>query len=144
MKTTKKISVLSLVLIFSAVAFASSAAILQNAANITVNPMITHEVTVSLSADLPLCNEYLVEIVDGNGNRVSPAKAYRPGVVKYAFYERGPASGVRIARLVLKSSHGQICQFELFATPVIKTGQFKAGEIYRYDLFPQLQSTIKD
>lgn len=145
MKTTTKISVLSLALIFCAAAFNSSAAKMKNTTGTSVNPVITHLVTVTIPAGLKPCNAYMVKITDRNGNTVAPAKIFCQGIAKYVFYERAPVSGPRMAVLVQASPNGNaVCEFELYAAPVVWFGPFKAGETYRYDLYPKLQPTMKE
>ncbi|MFZ4520553.1 MAG: hypothetical protein ACOYNC_02540 [Bacteroidales bacterium] len=140
MKTAKFFSVLSLALIFSAATSVSAANIETKADQTSVNPVVNHHVNVNLTIEKPLCNVYLVEILDGQGRLVAPAKPYTPGISKYDFYERGPVTGVRIAVLVLAPSHSHFqCETELFTKPVILSGKFLPGLTYRYDLFPQLQ-----
>ena len=140
MKTTKFFSVLSLALIFSAAISASAATIGTKADRISVNAVVNHHVNVTVSNDKKLCNVYLVEILDGQGRLVAPAKPLGSGVAQYDFYERGPASGVRVAVLVLAPAHSHFqCDRELLTSPVVVAGPFVAGQTYRYDLFPQEQ-----
>ncbi|MEI7897485.1 MAG: hypothetical protein WCJ26_10655 [bacterium] len=138
MKTTKIFSVLSLALIFCATLSVSSAPIGNKDGKIAVNQMVRHQVNIIALNDRKLCNFYLVEILDGNGRLVAPAKSYNPGVSTYDFYERGPAEGFRVAVLVLGPvySHFQ-CETELFTSPAMVPGPFVAGQTYRYDLYPQ-------
>jgi hypothetical protein len=139
MKTTQIFSFLSLVLIFTAFSSAFSSNTGKKEV-VPANPVVRHQVNIQLeSSDLDLCNTYLVEILDGNGRLVAPAKRYIPSESKYIFYERGPAKGVRLAVLVLAPTHSQFqCERELFAEPVLVYGPFEAGSTYRYDLFPEL------
>ncbi len=138
MKTTKIFSVLSLALIFNAALSVSAATIDNKALKVGVNPVIRHHVNVMVTNEKKICNFYLVEILDGNGRLVAPAKPYDPNVSNYDFYERGPGSGVRIAVLILAPVHSHFqCETELFTTPVMVKGPFNVGETYRYDLFPQ-------
>ena len=100
----------------------------------------SHHVNVNLTVDKRICNWYLVEILDGQGRLVAPAKNYVPGVSAYDFYERGPASGVRIAVLVLAPMNSHfICETELFTAPAMISGKFLPGQTYRYELNPQSQ-----
>ena len=101
MKTTKFFSALSFAMIFSAATFAATIGGVTKNDPISINPVVNHHVNVNLTIDKRICNWYLVEILDGQGRLVAPAKNYVPGVSAYDFYERGPASGVRIAVLVL-------------------------------------------
>jgi hypothetical protein len=140
MKTTKIYTVLSLVLIFAAVTSTFASAIGKITSDGTVNKGIRHQVNVSISVEKPLCNTYLIEIRDGHGQLIAPAQRFVPGVSKYEFFERGPASGVRVAKLV-RAEYGDryICEYELFTTPAFVAGPFLTGQTYRYDLFPSLQ-----
>jgi hypothetical protein len=140
MKTTKMISALSLALILFAAISASSAPIDKKNGQPAANPAVNHHVNVLVRIDKPLCNYYQVEILDGNGRLVAPPKAFVPGVTAYDFYERGPASGIRIAALVLSPAHSHfVCDTELFTAPVVISGPFESGRTYRYDLFPKTQ-----
>jgi hypothetical protein len=140
MKTTKIYTVLSLVLVFAAVTSSFGSAIGKITAEGVVNRGIHHVVNVNLTIDKPLCNTYLVEIRDAQGQLVAPSQRYVPGVSKYEFFERGPASGVRIASLV-RANYGNhfICEYELFTSPAFVAGPFLIGQTYRFDLFPSLQ-----
>jgi hypothetical protein len=142
MKTTKIFSVLSLALVFFAATSASSANIEKKDGLISVNSMVNHHVNVNVTIDKPLCNVYLVEILNGRGELVAPAKTFIPGVSKYDFYERGPVTGVRVAVLVLAPVYSHFsCETELFTTPVMLKGTFDAGSTYRYDLFPRVSAS---
>jgi len=141
MKTTKIFSILSLALIFAAATSAFSENITKKEV-VSANAVVRHQVNIVLTLDKPLCNTYLVEIRDGNGRMVAPAKVFIPGESKYSFYERGPATGVRVAVLVVAPSHSHfMCDRELFTEPAVVFGPFSAGQTYRYDLFPKFQST---
>ena len=141
MKTTKKFSVLSLALIFIAATSGYSAAIDKKNDEISANTMIRYQVNIKISGEKPLCNMWLVKILDQNGRMVAPAKPYSTNVTSYTFFERGPAEGTRIAVLV-KYQYGDHfnCATELFTTPAIITGKFMAGQTYRFDLFPTSQA----
>jgi hypothetical protein len=140
MKTTKIYTVLSLVMFFAAVSTSFASAIGKITGEGVVNRGIHHVVNVNLSVDKPLCNTYLIEIRDGHGQLIAPAQRYTPGIGKYEFFERGPATGVRVASLV-RSEYGDhfICEYELFTRPAVVAGQFLTGQTYRFDLFPSLQ-----
>ena len=141
MKTTRIFSAISLALILCATVSASSATIGSKDGQPAANPMIRHQVNVIAPGEKKLCNLYLVEILDGNGRLVAPAKPYNPGVSKYDFYERGPATGFRVAVLVLGPMNSHfVCDTELFTSPVMVQGPFEAGKTYRYDLYPQAQA----
>jgi hypothetical protein len=144
MKTTKIFSVLSLVLILSAVSSVFSAPIDTKNNQTAAKPAIRYDVNISISIDKPLCNLWLVKILDGNGRMVAPAQEFISGKTKYTFTERGPVTGTRIA-VLLKYQYGDhfVCETELFTAPAILKGTFLNGETYRFDLFPQL-SPVKE
>jgi len=137
MKTIKIFSALSFVLIFCAVISASSAGIDKKLDQVSTSSMIRHHVNIIVSDEQVTCNRYLVEILNGNGQLVAPAKAYIPGVSSYDFYERGPAAGIRYAVLVRATYQQFVCETELFTKPAQAKGPFDAGMTYRYDLYPQ-------
>ncbi len=141
MKTTKISIIISLALIFASVTSAFANSIGDIARNTSPNRGITHQVNVIiLSGEQNLCNTYLIEVRDGQGQLVAPAQRYVSGVAKYLFFERGPATGVRIAFLV-RANFGDhfICEIELFTAPVYVMGPFLNGQTYRYDLYPNTQ-----
>ena len=141
MKTTKIFSILSIGLILAAAISSFAAAIDNKNDQVSVNAMIRYQVNISLSDDKPICNMWLVKIVDQNGRQVAPAKPFISGVNRYEFYERGPVNGTRVAVLVrdLQGDH-YVCQTELHATPAVITGKFIPGETYQFELFPTIQS----
>ena len=139
MKTFKIISAV-LVLILSAAATLFSANISKNGQN-TANPVIRHQVNVVFTVpEVAICNVYTVEIHDGSGRLIAPAKRFIPGETTYVYYERGPADGFRVAVLKMAQwPHHYICEQELFTDPAVLKGPFENGQTYRYDLFPKLQ-----
>ena len=141
MKTNKIFSVLSLVLIFAAVTSSFCGAIDNKNNPVASNSLVRYHVNVILQGEKPLCNIWLVEIIDGNGRLVAPAKPYVSGVTGYDFFERGPVSGARVA-VLLKNQFGDryICETELFTNPAILFGPFLTGQTYRFDLFPTSQA----
>ena len=137
MKATKIISVLSLVLIFAAVSTVYSAGIEPKNNQVLPGTVTRYQVNVVFSSEKPLCNMYLVKIIDGNGRLVAPAQPYILGVSRYEFTERGLATGKRIAVLV-KNQYGDpiACPTELFTKPAVLNAPFVIGQTYRFDLFP--------
>jgi hypothetical protein len=136
MKTIKIYTTFSLLLVL----LANVTIAVNPAGRVSPNPVVRHHVNVTLPSEPVICNKYLVEILDGKGNLVAPAKVYIPGVTGYDFFERGPASGARVAVLVLAPSNSHFqCETELFTAPVMVFGEFLSGQTYRYDLFPQTQ-----
>jgi hypothetical protein len=141
MKTTKISSVLSLVLILSALNSIFAAAIDKNTGQVALSAVVRYHVNIQFSTDKPLCNLWMVRIIDENGRQVAPPKAYTVGVTSYDFVERGPGKGTRIAVLV-KYEYGDHlqCATELFTAPAVLTGTFSNGQTYRFDLFPTSQA----
>jgi hypothetical protein len=137
MKTTKIFSVLSLALIFATVTTVFAGNNGKNDGQVAPNTLIRYHVNINLSLDFPLCNLWMVKIIDGNGVEVAPAKAYNTGVSQYEFFERGPAEGTRIAVLVRYQygDHFQ-CVPEFFVQPAFLSGKFLNGQTYRFDLYP--------
>jgi hypothetical protein len=141
MKTTKMISVLS-ILLFVSTLFPMITLGIGNKNNQTpLSPVIRYEVNVILPAEKNLCNTYYIVIRDESGKMVAPVKPLAAGISKYLFYERGPAKGARIATLEV-SNYGDryICDRELFANPAVLFGLFETGKTYRFDLFPSYQN----
>jgi hypothetical protein len=139
MKTTRNYTALSLALLFAATLFASTAFAGKTPGGIAGTSCIRYTVNVIINNEKPLCNTYLIEIRNERGVLVAPAKVYTPGVTQYAFYERGPVEGFRIARLV-RAEFGDryICEYEFFAKPVIQKGRFENGQNYRFDIIPSM------
>ena len=139
MKATKNYTALSFALIFAATLYASASFAGLDPKGISGTACIRYQVNVMINNEKPLCNTYLIEIRNERGALVAPARVFTPGVTQYSFYERGPASGFRIARLV-RAEFGDryICEHELFARPAIQKGTFEPGKTYRFDLFPSL------
>ena len=142
MKTTKIYTLLSLALIFVAATSAFSLNTGNKAATISGNPGIRYQVSIHLAGENMLCNMYVVEILDGNGQLVAPAKPYISGVSTYEFSERGPSTGVRIAALVISNiGYRYVCEKELFTTPVPMAGPVLNYQVYKFDLFPKFQGS---
>ena len=138
MKTTKILSVISIMMLFTVLS-SSFGAGAGTKGVIPVNPVIRHEVNISVILEKPLCNTYFVRILNGEGRDVMPAKLFVPGTTKYIFYEAGPATGIRAAVLAPAVSGERLrCELEMLTEPVILYGPFEAGQTYRYDLFPVL------
>ncbi|MFZ4520551.1 MAG: hypothetical protein ACOYNC_02530 [Bacteroidales bacterium] len=141
MKTTKIFSIFSLALILTAAITSFSAPIDKKNDQVSVRTMIRYQVNITLSADKPICNMWLVKIVDQNGRQIAPAKPFISGVSGYEFFERGPVNGTRLAVLVrdLQGDH-YVCETELHTAPSAITGKFLDGQTYRFELVPSFQS----
>jgi hypothetical protein len=151
MKTTKNYLALIIALILSTVNGIYASNPQGKNTQASVNPVIRYQVNIYVPAsEKPLCNLYQVEILNGNGYQVVPAKIFTPGVSVYEFFERGPVNGWRIARLVLApigkdgeqgSGRRYQCEIEYYTKPVVLQGPFANGQTYRFDLFPQVQKS---
>ena len=140
MKTTKILSVISLVLILSAAIYASPTAIGKQTGNVPESPKIHYVVNINIQNDVQPCNLYLIKILDGEGKPVAEPRAYVAGVSKYDLYESGPKAGVRIAVLSMYTyGDHYICDKEFFTAPAALTGKFNNGQTYRFVLSPKLQ-----
>jgi hypothetical protein len=148
MKTLKQPIIISLVLIIAGINLLF--AIPANT-RILIGPIfrgISYNVSIHYQSEFPLCNSYLVQIVDAQGYSVAPDQVFQPGVNTYVFHERGPVWGVRIARLVKSPAEGNItCTYDLVTPPDIKSGRFLVGVTYFFNLFPatpQVSKSIKE
>jgi hypothetical protein len=144
MKATKNYLFLFAALIISAMNSAFATNPDGKASRPPVNASIRYQVRVDLPAEQSLCNVYQVEILDGRGFQVAPAKVFVAGVSLYDFYERGPVKGVRIARMVIApfgkdGDHHFICDREYFTSPVAIQGLFENSQTYKFELFPQVR-----
>lgn len=141
MKTLKLFSVISLALILFGVNSVYSRQI-NNRYAMSPSAIIRYQVIVHLHLDFTPCSIYLVQMVDAQGNYVAPPQVFVPGKANYSFYERGPVTGVRIARLVLAPNMGHFaCPPGLFCNPDVKTGKFLIGESYQFNLYPATEPT---
>ena len=144
MKTTKKISVLSLVLILAAVntSFSGTG---KPGFNDNITPGIRYQVNVHLTADLALCNTYLVQVVDESGRLVAQPKRFVPGISIYTFVELPLPIGIlrplgwkakRTAMLISAGSGDVVCTTDLVTRPDSKVGTFVPGQTYSFNLYP--------
>ncbi len=138
MKATKFYTVLGLAILFATATIAGN--INEKKTGTSVEKLIRYRVNIHMEVEKSICNLYLVKIVDAFDRELAPAKAYVPGISSYDFFERGPAEGIRIARLVKYNYGGHFeCLTELFTAPAVLSGKFMNGETYRFDLFPTLE-----
>lgn len=140
MKTTKLLTILSLVLIFSGASKGYSGNIPTDRPQMTTKTNIKYEVNVYLFIRIDLCNVYWVQVTDETGRLVAPAKPYIPGIQRYVFSEDGPAQGkVRVAMLVTaKNVETVACPITFGARPDVKMGPFLQGQTYPFVLRPYL------
>ena len=100
---------------------------------------ITYLVNIHILSSLSLCNAYLVEMTDGNGNLVAEPKTYIQGINVYEFHEAGPVQGMRVAKMVPVVNEGlPICSVILTTRPdvLIPERGFRNGMTYIFDLYP--------
>ena len=139
MKTTKIFSVPSLALIFVTATSLFAGNTDKKAEQAATNALIRYQVNIVMPTEMPLCNLWLVKIVDGNGREVAPAKAFSTGVSRYEFFERGPVEGARTAVLeIYQFGDHFLCAAEFYVAPASLSGKFLNGQTYRFDLYPTL------
>ena len=147
MKSTKNSLLLLVALLISTVNIALASGPEGNGRLASVSQVICYQVKINLPSEQDLCNLYQVEILDGEGYQVVPAKILISGIGRYEFFEKGPVRGVRIARLVIApidngGSPGleqAPCNFEYYTMPVVRRGPFANGQTYVFELFPQIR-----
>ncbi len=134
MKTTKILSVLSLVLI----AFAASAINPKLSSNnpqpLTGNIKYKVVIHANASVSIPTANNFWVVLSDGNGRRIGSTH-FEFGIDTYYFSEAGPVSGSRIARVVIESHGGAVSPF--YCNPDAKWGTFRNGATYQFNMYPR-------
>lgn len=106
----------------------------------SVKVAVNYQVNIHLGLETQLCNTYLVEVVDGNGVPVAPAKPFVSGVSRYVFSERGPVTGTRVAVLIKAPYDYNVCTQGLVTPPDVITGSFLNGRTYIFDLYPEVQT----
>ena len=70
------------------------------------------------------------------GILVAPVQAVRPGLFTYDFNESGPKTGTRTASMIFAPLGTAILPF--YCAPDSKTGIFKNGATYPFNLYPTL------
>ena len=101
---------------------------------------LSYIVTIHLKYEKPLCNRYLVKLIDGDGREIAAPVNYDPNTSVYTFRESTYASsGVRMARLDVVVYPGEhfVCAQEFTTDPEIKTLAFKNGDSFTFDLYPK-------
>ena len=132
MKATKIISVLSLVLIFSATSLFAKTISDPSSAN--QQKIITYLVQIKSTPNFPgASGHYLVVITDESGRKVVPSQPFHPGVWSYSFREAGNFRGTRVAALVPypANSTGWIIP------PSVMKANFIGGGTYKFFLTPE-------
>ena len=135
MKTLKLLSVISFALmVFAASAIKPAEVSSMNTATPTPGN-IKYQVTIHVPADLSLPNvHFFVVMTDGNGRRIAAPQQAVTGINTYYFSELGPVTGTRIARLV--EAHISDSYMPFTCNPDVKTGIFKNGYMYDFNLWP--------
>jgi len=144
MKTTKFVTILSLILLFAGINSLFSNNNLTDKQQITRKINIKYEVNVYLFSRIDLCNTYLVQVTDETGRLVAPPKTFVPGISRYVFAEDGPAQGkVRVAMLVMAPDvDPYVCSTHIGARPDVKMGPFLQGQTYPFVLRPILKAPL--
>lgn len=144
MKTTTKISAFGVALIFCATTTLIAGSPNGNTKK-TDNPGIRYQVNVHLNTDKHLCKTYIVEMVDQNNRVIAPVQSYLPETEGYNFFEAGPVTGIRIARLTtLDNTTITFCDQVVSASPDVKFGNFRNGQTYTFKLYVTTDPPKKD
>jgi len=134
---TKKITIilgLALILLGTNLMFAANTG--NNTPRLSGMNLVRYKVNTHLSGELRLCNLWVVKVTDAYGNLVAPAQGYSTANDTYIFYEKGPVTGTRVARLVMSNPTMQLnCVPEFSAYPDFKTGTFANGQTVTFDLY---------
>jgi hypothetical protein len=140
MKTTKLLSILGLIMIFSGAAKVYSDNVSANIPRMTTTNSIRYEVNVYFFSRIELCNTYLIQVTDETGRPVAPPKTFVPGIQRYIFTETGPAQGkIRVAMLVrIPDAAETSCRNQIGARDDVKLGPFTPGQSYPFLLRPFL------
>jgi hypothetical protein len=138
MKTLKTIAILSFILIV----FAAEAInpVQSNSANpqpITGNIKYKVVIHVNPSLSVPTSTTFWVVLSDGNGRRIG-IQEYVMGVNTYYFSEPGPATGARVARVIIEPHGGAVTPF--YCNPDVKYGTFRNGVTYQFNMYPKTSS----
>ncbi|MEI7661387.1 MAG: hypothetical protein WCK34_04285 [Bacteroidota bacterium] len=134
MKTTRILSAISLVLIFTANSLFAGRATISDPGSAALLKQVTYEVKVNPAPNFPgASGHYLIAITDENGRKVVPAQPFHPGVWTYKFKEAGTFRGTRIAVMVPYPANptGWIIP------PSVLKGNFFGGATYIFELTPQ-------
>lgn len=137
MKTTKITAALLLVLILLGINLVNAGNVGSKNRVINGVSVVRYQVNVHLPVEMKLCNLWVIQIADGNGNLVTPAQGYSTSNNSYMFYEKGPVTGTRVARLVISNSTLHFnCNPEFDVYPDSRTGTFTIGQTVIFDLYP--------
>jgi hypothetical protein len=145
MKTARLLSAIT----FAVLIFGASVIYAGNPGTLNGNRMggtlIRHQVNIYFTREISWCNTYFIQLTNKDGESISTSQRFIPGVNTYTFYEAGPVTGVRMAKLVISPRMGHyICLPEIWTAPDIKIGTFENGETYIYNLYPQNVPPDKD
>lgn len=136
MKTVKITTAFSLILILLGTSLLNAGNVRATNRINNVN-LVRYQVTVHMPADIRLCNFWVIQITDANGNLVTPVQGYSKSSSNYIFYEKGPVTGVRVARLIISNNTMHFsCEPEFEVYPDYKAGTFANGQTVTFDLYP--------
>jgi hypothetical protein len=97
---------------------------------------IKYEVLIHAPSNLSLPDiHFFVVLTDGNGRRIA-YQQFVPGINTYQFSEAGPVNGTRIVKLV--ESNINVTYLPFSCNPDVKTGIFRNGVIYKFNLYPTM------
>ena len=98
---------------------------------------VHYKVQIHLKKALPLnTGNIYVAMTNERGILVAPVQAVRPGLFTYDFNESGPRTGTRTASMIFAPLGTAILPF--YCAPDSKTGIFKNGATYPFNLYPTL------
>jgi hypothetical protein len=98
---------------------------------------VHYKVQIHLPKDLPLQTmNIFVAMTDERGILIAPVQAVRPGLSTYDFNEFGPKTGTRTASLIYNPLGTST--FLFYCAPDSKTGIFKNGVTYLFNLYPTI------
>ena len=84
----------------------------------------------------------MVSLTDGSGNNIGQPKLYNPSQNSYHFYEMGPVSGIRMARLVNIEERFSDNVCVLVSLKDSKSGTFNNGWRYVFNLYGSVKDII--
>ena len=85
----------------------------------------------------------MVSLTDGSNMVIGLPKLYHPNISTYDFYEMGPVTGVRKARLANSDEYQPDNVCTIITSSDAKSGTFYNGWNYIYDLYGSTKAIIK-
>jgi len=135
--------ILSLISILAIILFLGSVSAITSASSIGSNSKpvngVQYDVNIHLRNDVQLCDLYLVEIVNEEGQLVASPQPFTLETMKYTFEEKGPVIGTRTAMIIMDSKIQHLtCPSQLNPFKASHTGMFKIGEAVYFNLYPSV------